>query len=241
MVVVSSTGALELASVPKMFFVIGAGVIGLELGSVWRRLGSEVLVVEYLDRILPGMDDEVARQFQRILEKQGFQFKLSSKVTKVEANGQGATVDGRAGGGRQRLRRSRPTRCSCRSGASPTPRGSAWSTSACRRTTRAASSTDAHFATNVTGIYAIGDVIAGPMLAHKAEDEGVAVAEILAGQRRPRELRRDPERGLHVPGGRLGRQDRGGAEGRTASPTRSAKFPSRPTAAPRSTAPRTAS
>ena len=90
--VVSSTGALELDAVPTMFLVIGAGVIGLELGSVWRRLGSEVLVVEYLDRILPGMDNEVGRQFQRILEKQGFQFKLSSKVTKVEANGQGATV-----------------------------------------------------------------------------------------------------------------------------------------------------
>ena len=91
-IVVSSTGALELDTVPKMFLVIGAGVIGLELGSVWRRLGSEVLVVEYLDRILPGMDNEVGRQFQRILEKQGFKFKLSSKVTKVETNGQGATV-----------------------------------------------------------------------------------------------------------------------------------------------------
>src|SRR6185312_7226601 len=90
--VVSSTGALALSSVPKKLLVVGAGVIGLELGSVWRRLGSEVLVVEYLDRILPGMDNEVARQFQRILEKQGFKFKLSSKVTKVAANGQGATV-----------------------------------------------------------------------------------------------------------------------------------------------------
>ena len=137
-IVVSSTGALELGAVPNMFLVIGAGVIGLELGSVWRRLGSEVLVVEYLDRILPGMDNEVGRQFQRILEKQGFQFKLSSKVTKVEANGQGATVtvEPAAGGS---PRRSRPTPCSCRSGACPTPRGSAWSTSACRRTTRAAS------------------------------------------------------------------------------------------------------
>src|SRR3954466_3990226 len=99
MTVVSSTGALELASVPKIFFVIGAGVIGLELGSVWRRLGSEVLVIEYLDRILPGMDNEVGRQFQRILEKQGFEFKLSSKVTQVEANGQGAIVTVEPAGG----------------------------------------------------------------------------------------------------------------------------------------------
>ena len=115
-VVVSSTGALELESVPKRLVVIGAGVIGLELGSVWRRLGSEVIVVEYLDRILPGMDGEVAKQFQRILGKQGFQFKLGSKVTKVETNGQGRDAHRRAGRrrhgrdhrGRRGARRHRP-------------------------------------------------------------------------------------------------------------------------------------
>ena len=101
MTVVSSTGALELASVPKMFFVIGAGVIGLELGSVWRRLGSEVLVIEYLDRILPGMDNEVARQFQRILEKQGFQFKLVVQGHEGRGERAGRDRDGRTGGGRQ--------------------------------------------------------------------------------------------------------------------------------------------
>ena len=162
--------------------MIGAGVIGLELGSVWRRLGSEVIVVEYLDRILPGMDGEVAKQFQRLLTKQGFAFKLGAKVTKVETQGQGRDAHLRAGGrrrrrddrGRRGARGHRPRSLHARVSASKR--------SASRRTTRAASSTDAHFSTNVTGIYAIGDVIAGPMLAHKAEDEGVAVAEILAGK-----------------------------------------------------------
>src|SRR4051794_17268791 len=179
--VVSSTGALELASVPKIFLVIGAGVIGLELGSVWRRLGSDVLVVEYLDRILPGMDNEVARQFQRILEKQGFKFKLSSKVTKVEANGQGAivTVEPAAGGEPETIQADAVL---VSIGRVPYTEGLGLERVGVQKDNKGRILTDAHFATNVTGIYAIGDVIAGPMLAHKAEDEGVAVAEILAGR-----------------------------------------------------------
>ena len=124
--VVSSTGALELAEVPKKLLVVGAGVIGLELGSVWRRLGAKVTVVEYLDRILPGMDGEVAKQFQRILAKQGFEFKLGSKVTGVETARQGRDRDRRAGRRRRRRRRLRPMSCWSRSAAGPTPRGSAW-------------------------------------------------------------------------------------------------------------------
>src|SRR4051794_1192655 len=181
MTVVSSTGALELASVPKIFLVIGAGVIGLELGSVWRRLGSDVLVVEYLDRILPGMDNEVARQFQRILEKQGFKFKLSSKVTKVEANGQGATVTVEpAAGGNPETIQADAVLVSI--GRTPYTDGLGLERIGVQKDNKGRILTDAHFATNVTGIYAIGDVIAGPMLAHKAEDEGVAVADILAGR-----------------------------------------------------------
>src|SRR3954466_14423369 len=180
-VVVSSTGALELASVPKMFLVIGAGVIGLELGSVWRRLGSEVLVVEDLDRILPGLDNEVGRQFQRILERQGFKFKLSSKVTNVATNGQGATVtvEPAAGGGPETIQADAGPGSS---GRVPYPDGLGLEDVGVQKDNKGRILTDAHFATNVTGIYAIGDVIAGPMLAHKAEDEGVAVAEILAGR-----------------------------------------------------------
>ena len=139
-VVVSSTGALELATVPKRLVVIGAGVIGLELGSVWRRLGSEVIVVEYLDRILPGMDGEVCRQFQRILTKQGIQFRLVLQGHQGRAEGQGRGRLRGAGGGRRRPRPSRPTWCSSPSAASPTRRASGSNTSASRRTTRAASS-----------------------------------------------------------------------------------------------------
>src|SRR5215213_6602611 len=179
--VVSSTGALELDAVPKLFLVIGAGVIGLELGSVWRRLGSEVLVVEYLDRILPGMDNEVARQFQRILERQGMKFKLSSKVTKVETNGQGATVtvEPAAGGSPETIQADAVL---VSIGRVPYTEGLGLEHVGVQKDNKGRVLTDAHFATNVTGIYAIGDVIAGPMLAHKAEDEGVAVAEILAGR-----------------------------------------------------------
>ena len=180
--VVSSTGALELAQVPKRLLVIGAGVIGLELGSVWRRLGAEVTVVEYLDRVLPGMDGEVGKQFQRILGKQGIVFRLSSKVTGVELGKKGGarvSIEPAQGGERETLEADVVL---VAIGRMPYTEGLGLETVGVGLDNRGRIQTDSHYATNVTGIYAIGDVIAGPMLAHKAEDEGVAVAEILAGQ-----------------------------------------------------------
>ena len=179
--VVSSTGALELASVPKKLLVIGAGVIGLELGSVWRRLGAEVQVVEYLDRILPGMDAEVAKSFQRILEKQGLKFKLSSKVTGVESSkgGLAAKVEPASGGAAESF----PADVVLVAvGRTPYTEGLGLAEAGIALDAKKRIVVDGHFQTNVTGVYAIGDVIAGPMLAHKAEDEGVALAEMLAGQ-----------------------------------------------------------
>ncbi len=179
-VVVSSTGAIALTSVPKKLLVVGGGIIGLELGSVWRRLGSQVTVVEYLDRILVGMDNEVAKQFQRILEKQGIKFHLGHKVLSVVRNNAGAvaTIEPSAGGAAVTLdadvvlvaigRRPYTQNLGLEAVGVVTERGQVV--------------IDAHFATNVPGIYAIGDVVRGPMLAHKAEDEGVALAEILVGQ-----------------------------------------------------------
>ncbi|MCA0400770.1 MAG: dihydrolipoyl dehydrogenase [Proteobacteria bacterium] len=180
-IVVSSTGALELAGVPKKLVVIGAGVIGLELGSVWRRLGAEVTVVEYLDRILPGMDGEVAKNFQRMLGKQGFTFHLSSKVTGVKAGKTGASVSFEpvAGGEAQSLDADIVL---VATGRRPNTDGLGLEAAGVAME-RGKVVIDDHFATNVKGIYAIGDVVRGPMLAHKAEDEGIAVAEILAGQR----------------------------------------------------------
>ena len=180
-VVVSSTGALDLEKVPKRMVVIGAGVIGLELGSVWRRLGSEVTVVEYLDRVLPGMDGEVGKQFQRILTKQGIAFRLSTKVTGVETGKKGAsvTVEPAAGGAAETLSADVVLVCI---GRAPYTEGLGLEEAGVERDDKGRVVTDAHYATSVAGIYAIGDVIAGPMLAHKAEDEGVALAELLAGQ-----------------------------------------------------------
>ncbi|WP_407518645.1 dihydrolipoyl dehydrogenase [Methylobacterium oryzisoli] len=180
-VVVSSTGALDLTAVPGKLLIIGAGVIGLELGSVWRRLGSEVVVVEYLDRILPGMDGEVGKQFQRILEKQGIAFRLSSKVTGVERTNAGAkvTVEPAAGGTAETLEADVVL---VAIGRVPYTAGLGLDTVGVQLDSKGRILTDNDYATNVTGVYAIGDVIAGPMLAHKAEDEGVAVAEILAGK-----------------------------------------------------------
>ena len=161
--------------------MIGAGVIGLELGSVWRRLGAEVIVVEFLDRILPGMDGEIAKQFQRILEKQGFTFKLGAKVTGVDTSGK--TLKARSSPRRAaRPRPWKPTWCWSAIGRVPYTEGLGLKEAGVALDNRGRVQIDAHFATNVKGVYAIGDVIAGPMLAHKAEDEGVAVAEILAGQ-----------------------------------------------------------
>jgi dihydrolipoamide dehydrogenase len=185
-VVVSSTGALELEKVPKKLIVIGGGVIGLELGSVWRRLGSEVVVVEFLDRILAGMDLEIGRQFQRILGKQGMQFRLSSKVTKVERQKGGARVAIEPAAGSQNSSGEAETVDAdvvlVAVGRVPYTEGLGLEQIGVQRDKKGRILTDAHFATNVTSIYAIGDVIAGPMLAHKAEDEGVAVAEMLAGR-----------------------------------------------------------
>jgi dihydrolipoamide dehydrogenase len=179
--IVSSTGALVLDKVPERLLVVGAGVIGLELGSVWRRLGSEVIVVEFLDRILPGMDGEVCRQTQRILEKQGVKFKLASKVTAVAANGKALAVSVQpAAGGAAETIAADVVLVSI--GRVPFTEGLGLEAAGVKTDNKGRVVVDAHFATNVPGIYAIGDVIAGAMLAHKAEDEGVAVAEILAGQ-----------------------------------------------------------
>ncbi|MCK1543135.1 dihydrolipoyl dehydrogenase [Bradyrhizobium sp. 147] len=179
--IVSSTGALSLDKVPGRLLVIGAGVIGLELGSVWRRLGSEVMVVEFLDRILPGMDGEVARQFQRILEKQGFAFKLGSKVTGVEANSKAllAKIEPAGGGAAETIEADVVLVCI---GRTPYTDGLGLKEAGVALDARGRVQIDPHFATSLRGVYAIGDVVAGPMLAHKAEDEGVAVAEIIAGQ-----------------------------------------------------------
>ena len=179
--IVTSTGALEFSNVPKKLLVIGAGVIGLELGSVWRRLGSQVLVVEYLDRILPGMDGDVARSFQRILEKQGIVFKLASKVTGVAKDGHAlkATVEPAAGGSAETIDADAVL---VAVGRTPYTGELGLADAGVALDNKKRVLVDGHFQTNVSGIYAIGDVIAGPMLAHKAEDEGIAVAEILAGQ-----------------------------------------------------------
>ena len=183
--IVSSTGALELDKVPGKMLVIGAGVIGLELGSVWRRLGADVVVVEFLDRILPGMDGEVAKQFQRILEKQGVAFKLSTKVTSVDSSGNRlkAQVEPAKGDGNADTADTIDADVILvATGRVPYTAELGLKEAGVALDERGRVKTDDHFASSVKGIYAIGDVIAGPMLAHKAEDEGVAVAEILAGQ-----------------------------------------------------------
>ena len=179
--IVSSTGAISLAKVPETLAVIGAGVIGLELGSVYARLGSKVTVIEYLDRILPGMDGDVAKAFQRILQKQGFTFKLASKVTGAsKAKGKVTlTVEPAAGGAGETLEADVVL---VAVGRVPFTEGLGLDAVGVKRDARGRVEVDHHYATSVPGIFAIGDVIRGPMLAHKAEDEGIALAEILAGQ-----------------------------------------------------------
>jgi dihydrolipoamide dehydrogenase len=178
--IVSSTGALSLGKVPKKLIVVGAGVIGLELGSVWRRLGAEVAVVEFLDRILPGMDSEVAKSFQRLLEKQGFAFHLAHKVARVDKAGGGlkATIEPAAGGDAKTIEADVVL---VAIGRRPFTQNLGLEALGVKMD-RGMVVVDDHFATNAPGVYAIGDVIRGPMLAHKAEDEGVALAELLAGQ-----------------------------------------------------------
>ncbi|MCD7108372.1 dihydrolipoyl dehydrogenase [Rhizobium sp. DKSPLA3] len=180
-VIVSSTGGIALEKVPGTMVVVGGGVIGLELGSVWARLGAQVTVVEYLDTILGGMDGEVSKQFQRILAKQGIAFNLGAKVTGVAREGDGATVTF------EPVKGGEPQTISAdvvlvATGRKPYTAGLGLEEAGVALDNRGRVEIDGHFKTNVEGIYAIGDVVRGPMLAHKAEDEGVALAEILAGQ-----------------------------------------------------------
>jgi dihydrolipoamide dehydrogenase len=179
--IVSSTGALDLAKVPQKLVVVGAGVIGLELGSVWRRLGAQVTIVEFLDHILPGIDGEIGRQFQRMLQKQGIAFKLSSKVTGIDTSAKTlkVKVEPAAGGAAETIDADVVL---VAIGRVPFTEGLGLEAAGVKKDNRGRVIVDAHLRTNVAGIYAIGDVVAGPMLAHKAEDEGVAAAEIIAGQ-----------------------------------------------------------
>jgi dihydrolipoamide dehydrogenase len=180
--IVTSTGALELDAVPEHLVVIGGGYIGLELGSVWRRLGAEVTVVEYLDRIVPAMDHEVGRAFERILGKQGIVFRLSTRVTgaTVSDTGVALTIEPAAGGAAETLTADVVLLAI---GRRAYTEGLGLKEAGVATDERGRVVTDGHFATGVPGIWAIGDVIAGPMLAHKAEEEGVALAETLAGQK----------------------------------------------------------
>jgi dihydrolipoamide dehydrogenase len=179
--IVSSTGALDLAQVPQKLVVVGAGIIGMELGSVWRRLGAQVTVVEFLDHILPGIDGEVARQFHRLQQKQGITFKLSSKVTAIDASAKTlkVKVEPAAGGAAETLEADIVL---VAIGRVPYTDGLGLEAAGVKKDNRGRVVIDPHFQTSVAGIYAIGDAVAGPMLAHKAEEEGVAAAEIIAGQ-----------------------------------------------------------
>ena len=180
--IVSSTGALELEQVPEHLVIVGAGYIGLEMGAVWQRLGSKVTVVEFLDRVTPGMDGEVSKQFQRILTKQGLEFKLNTKVMGVDKKGKRlkVTVEPAKGGEAETID------CDIvlvAIGRRPFTAGLGLESVGIEPDKRGMIEVDEHFKTKADGIYAIGDVIRGPMLAHKAEEEGVALAEMLAGQR----------------------------------------------------------
>jgi dihydrolipoamide dehydrogenase len=179
--IVSSTGALELSAPPKKLLVIGAGIIGLELGSVWRRLGADVEVIEYLDRILPGIDLETAKQFQRLMEKQGAKFHLSRKVTKAELTKSGVTLTVEPAAGGKAMAMSGDVAL-VSIGRKPMTEGLGLNEAGIKLDERGRVEVDAHFRTNIPGIYAIGDVVRGPMLAHKGEDEGMACAEIIAGK-----------------------------------------------------------
>ena len=180
--IVSSTGALELAEVPRRLVVVGAGIIGLELGSVWRRLGSEVTVIEFLDRITPGVDDEITKFLQRALAKQGLKFRLGAKVTKAEATDSGVTltVELSKGGAAETLEADVVL---VAIGRRPYVAGLGLDKAGVKLTDRGRIAVDGHFQTSVPGIYAIGDVVDGPMLAHKASEDGIACVETLAGQK----------------------------------------------------------
>ncbi len=179
--IVSSTGALSLKEVPERMVVVGGGYIGLEMGSVWRRLGSKVRVVEFLDRITPGMDEEVSKQFEKILKRQGIKFSLGKKVTGVARdNGAlGVTIEDAAGGNSETIETDVVL---VSIGRRPYTEGLGLETVGVQLDNNGRVITDSHYKTNVDGIFAIGDVTDGPMLAHKAEDEGVAVSELIAGE-----------------------------------------------------------
>ena len=179
--IVDSTGALALPKVPEHLVVIGGGVIGLELGSVWRRLGAKVTVVEFLDQILPGMDDDVRKEANKIFKKQGFEFRLSTKVTKAEVKNRtvALTVEPAAGGTAGTIEADAVL---VSIGRRPNTEGLGLEKIGLKTNNRGQIETDHDFRTSVPGVWAIGDVIPGPMLAHKAEDEGLAVAENIAGQ-----------------------------------------------------------
>jgi dihydrolipoamide dehydrogenase len=178
--IVSSTGALDLSAVPTHLVVIGAGYIGLELGTVWHRLGAKVTVVEYLDRITPGMDLEVSRQFQRLLSRQGLGFKLGTKVTEVDGSGDRLviTTEATEGGAQEKMKADVAL---VAIGRRPYTADLGLDSIGLATDNHGRIEVGRNFATSVAGVYAIGDVIKGPMLAHKAEDEGVCVAEHLAG------------------------------------------------------------
>ena len=180
-VIVSSTGALELSKVPGHLVVVGGGVIGLELGSVWKRLGAEVTVVEYLDKVLGPMDGDVSKQFQRLLEKQGIKFNLGAKVTGVKKSGKGAevTFEPVKGGDAETISADVVL---VSTGRKPYTDSLGLEDAGVKLDDRGRVDINDHWQTSVSGIYALGDVVKGPMLAHKAEDEGMAVAEIIAGQ-----------------------------------------------------------
>jgi dihydrolipoamide dehydrogenase len=179
--IVSSTGALELDRVPDRLVVIGGGVIGLEMGSVWSRLGARVTVVEFLDRVLPGMDGEVSRNMQRILKKQGLEFRLSTRVTAAQVTDAGVvlTVEPAKGGEAETIEADVVL---VAIGRRPYTAGLGLEAVGVETDERGRVRIDGHWRTSVPGIYAIGDVVEGAMLAHKAEEEGVAVAEVIAGQ-----------------------------------------------------------
>jgi dihydrolipoamide dehydrogenase len=178
--IVSSTGALSLKSVPKRLLVVGGGYIGLELGSVWRRLGSDVTVVEFLDRITPGLDGEISKQFQRLLQRQGMKFFLSTKVAGVEKKGDTLRVNVESTDGQKQVLEADVVLVSI--GRRPYTDGTGLAEAGVKLDPRGRVVTDAHYKTNVPGIWAIGDCREGPMLAHKAEDEAVACIERMAGK-----------------------------------------------------------
>ena len=179
-IIVSSTGALELSKVPKKMVIVGAGYIGLEMGSVWSRLGSEVYVVEFLDHITPGMDKEISKEFMKILQKQGINFHLQTKVNSIKKNNKGAVVSTTNKDGKKINFECDVVLVSV--GRKPNTKNLNLNAIGIVLDDKKRIKVDKNFKTNVKNIYAIGDVIAGPMLAHKAEEEGIAIAELIAGQ-----------------------------------------------------------